>query len=226
MTGGGWVFLGVARSKTGGDRTVRCRPQHRMVSAGTPRGLAAGRRLGHSDCMSTPMRTADADRLELAAQLQDVIAHRITALEVQAAAAGRLAMGTSPAATEALRAVLRLGHEAMSEVRRLGRLLDDGAPAAMQPAPTLASLEELLGMRVEAEVPPGVALCAYRCAELLTRTGGGVTVRVVGEQLRLGSGAWPDGDGAARLRTLVKPCGGELRLLGDGTCRIDLPLAS
>jgi hypothetical protein len=172
------------------------------------------------------MRTADADRLELAAELQDVIAHRITALEVQASAAGRLARGASPATAEALRAVLRLGHEAMGEVRRLGRLLDDGAPVAMTPAPTLAGLEELLGVRIDADVPPGVALCAYRCAELLLAAGGPVRVRVVGETLRLQSPGPLKATAADRLRTLVRPCGGGVRFSGPDGCRIDLPLAS
>ena len=171
------------------------------------------------------------DRLLLAADLQDLIAHRVTAMEVQAAAARRL-LSTAPAsAADALAAVLRLGHDAMGELGRLGRLLDDGTPAAMQPTPTLASLEGVAGARVEAgdaDIPAGVALCAVRAVELLIRAdpgGHGVNVRVVGEIVRIECAWAPSPDELVRLRTVARPCGGRVTLPAAARCHIDLPFA-
>ena len=171
------------------------------------------------------------DRLLLAADLQDLIAHRVTAMEVQAAAARRLLSSAPAAAADALAAVLRLGHDAMAELGRLGRLLDDGTPAAMHPTPTLQSLEGVAGARVDAgdaDVPAGVALCAVRAVELLIRTdpaGHGVNVRVVGEIVRIECGWAPLPRELVRLRTVARPCGGRVTLPAAARCHVDLPFA-
>ena len=99
-------------------------------------------------------------RLALAADLNDLITHRVAAVQVQAAAAERLLTGTEPGAAAAIVAVRGLTAEAMDELRRLARLLDDGAPLSLEPAPSaLPGVAEPL--------PGGVALCAYRCVEAL-----------------------------------------------------------
>ena len=171
---------------------------------------------------------ADEYRFALAAELQDLIAHRVTAMEIQAGAAVRLVQTAPAAANDALAAVRRLGQEAMGEIQRLGRLLDDGPRAAMQPAPTLASLGGLGGARVDsgaADVPAGVALCAVRAVELLARRAATVTVAIVDGDVRIECDWEPEPEEEARLRTLALPCRGELSRPHPGTCRLDLPLA-
>jgi hypothetical protein len=173
---------------------------------------------------------ADAYRLALAAELQDLIAHRVTAMEIQAGAAARLVRTAPAAANDALAAVGRLGQEAMGEIQRLGRLLDDGARAAMRPAPTLAHLDGLAGARVgggAADVPAGVALCAVRAVELLACHAAPetVTVAILNGVVRIECEWEPGPEQEARLRTLARPCRGELRRLRPGNFRLDLPLA-
>jgi hypothetical protein len=173
---------------------------------------------------------ADEYRFALAAELQDLIAHRVTAMEIQAGAAVRLVQTAPAAANDALDAVRRLGQEAMGEIQRLGRLLDDGARAAMQPAPTLASLGGLPGARVDGgavDVPAGVALCAVRAVELLARRAAPetVTVAIVDGVVRIECDCEPGPEEEARLRTLARPCRGELWRPRPGTCRLDLPVA-
>ena len=101
-------------------------------------------------------RLPSGPRLALAADLNDLIAHRIAAVQVQAAAAERLLDAADGGAARAIQAVRGLTADAMDELRRLARLLDDGAPLPLAPVPGFAE-----------GLPGGVAVCAYRCVELL-----------------------------------------------------------
>jgi signal transduction histidine kinase len=122
-------------------------------------------------------RAATEERLRIARELHDVVAHSMSVIAVQSAVGGHV-MDTQPEeARQALAAIESTSRSALIEMRRLlGVLRQDGEPAgSLVPAPGLADLAPLIaqvgeaGLRawiqVEGErgpVPPGVDLSAYR----------------------------------------------------------------
>lgn len=120
------------------------------------------------------------ERLRIARELHDVVAHSMSAVTVQAGMA-RMVIDDDPAlAKRSLAAIERTGHQALDEMRRLLYVLrsDDGVAAERAPAPTLADLDELLdqarrsGTRIDVSahgdpspVPPGVQLAAFRVVQ-------------------------------------------------------------
>ncbi|MGH8886871.1 MAG: sensor histidine kinase [Egibacteraceae bacterium] len=133
------------------------------------------------------MRRALAEeQARIARELHDVIAHNVSVMVVQAAAA-RDVFDLDPArARGALGAIEATGRRAMVEIRRLLGAVqpDDGEPAVLAPQPGLSQLDTLIrqvraaGLPVEVvihgepfELPSGVDLSAYRIVqEALTNT--------------------------------------------------------
>ena len=171
---------------------------------------------GRPDSFGAVTRLPTGPRLALAADLNDLITHRVAAVQVQAAAAQRLLNDTEPRAAAAIVAVRGLTADVMDELRRLARLLDDGAPLALEPAPsTLPGVAEPL--------PGGVALCAYRCVEALAGMELSFDVSDALLEIRC--------DGLVSLRlerslkAFVRPCNGTVSRRGARTWSILLPLA-
>ena len=122
-------------------------------------------------------RAVSQERLRIARELHDVIAHSMSVIAVQSAV-GNHVMDTQPAeARKALAAIEATSRSALTEMRRLlGVLRQEGEPrGSLTPAPGLADLSALVaqvqdaGLRVwisvEGErglVPPGIDLSAYR----------------------------------------------------------------
>jgi signal transduction histidine kinase len=125
------------------------------------------------------------ERVRLAREIHDVIAHSVSVMVIQAAGA-RTVMDREPArAEESLRSVERAGREALAEMRRLLGVLGDRQDLrALAPQPGLDDLPELVSstrdagldtsIRVEGEpvaVSQGLSLCIYRVVqEALTNT--------------------------------------------------------
>jgi len=119
------------------------------------------------------------ERGRIARELHDVIAHNVSMMVVQAAAAARVLAGDEPDVRGALRAIETTGRETVDEMRRLLGVLrraDDGL--ALAPQPGLRDLESLVahvreaGLPVELHVegepvalPPGLDLSAYRIVQ-------------------------------------------------------------
>lgn len=124
-----------------------------------------------------------AERDRIARDLHDVIAHSVSAMVVQTAAAQDL-VRTDPARAEGLLAdVADTGRRALAETGRLLHVLrDDAGELGLRPAPGLAELPQLVeefrgrGLDVTVELPSsvpvlpaGVDVAAYRIAqEVLT----------------------------------------------------------
>ncbi|MQY02143.1 sensor histidine kinase [Actinomadura macrotermitis] len=123
------------------------------------------------------------ERARIARELHDVLAHTVSVMVVQAAAADDV-FDTSPEkARQAVRGLEASGREALVELRRFLRtvrvLEEETADDALEPQPSLADLDRLAGtvqaaglaVRVvreglaDADVPPGVALSAYRIVQ-------------------------------------------------------------
>ncbi|MBZ3906439.1 sensor histidine kinase [Streptomyces scabiei] len=151
------------------------------------------------------------ERVGLARELHDIVAHHVSAIAVQAQA-GRAMAGQRPgAALEALEVIEGEASRTLAEMRAMVRVLRDGAPAECAPQPGVADLTSLARrapvpvVDVElpddmGELPPQIDAAVYRLAqEALTnalrhaRNASRVEIRVV--------------EGAGRLRLRVSDDG-------------------
>ena len=145
-------------------------------------------------------RRAVADeRLRIAQELHDVVAHSMGVIAVQAGA-GMHVIDTDPAeAKRSLEAISSTSRSTLTEIRRLLGVLreDEGAATALAPAPGLDDLPRLAAdltdagvptaLRVDgpaADVPKGVELTTYRIVQealtnVLKHGGPGATAEVV-----------------------------------------------
>jgi signal transduction histidine kinase len=144
-------------------------------------------------------RATLAERLRIARELHDIVAHHLSVVVIQAQGAQRVMSGDAGRAREAMAEVERTGRTALEEMRRLLGLLRTGdagpdagpgaGPRAAEagehvPAAGLADLDELAertrraGLpvtltvnRVAGQIPPDVGLTVYRVVqEALTNT--------------------------------------------------------
>src|SRR5581483_9741068 len=128
-------------------------------------------------------RAVAEEQARIARELHDVLAHNVSVMVVQAAAARDVFEASPARALEALRSIEQTGRAALGDLRRLlGSVRTGGAELAPQPG--LARLGELVaqvtrtGLRVELAVEgrprpltDGVDLSAYRIVqEALTNT--------------------------------------------------------
>jgi signal transduction histidine kinase len=131
-------------------------------------------------------RAAAEEQARIARELHDVIAHSVSVMVVQAAAARDVFDARPERAREALGSIERAGREALSQLRSLLGVVraPDEAARPYQPQPGLADVDELVervrrtGLPVElvvegerVPVPVGIDLSAYRIVqEALTNT--------------------------------------------------------
>jgi signal transduction histidine kinase len=119
------------------------------------------------------------ERVRLAREIHDVVAHSVSVMVIQAAGA-RIVMDSDPLRADmSLRSVERAGREALAEMRRLlGVLADSEELRTLAPQPGLEDLSELVSstrsaglnasIRVEGEpvaVSAGLSPCAYRVVQ-------------------------------------------------------------
>jgi signal transduction histidine kinase len=180
------------------------------------------------------------ERVRIARELHDVVAHAISVIVLQARGARR-SLATDPEETRAaLDTIEATGSEALAEMRRLlGMLRTYDEDVALAPQPSLRYLDALAaqvreaGLPVELsvegepiELPPGVDLSAYRIVqEALTNalkhagpTSARVVVRYGKDDLELeiadtGAGAVAsdgEGHGLVGMRERVSLYGGRL----------------
>jgi signal transduction histidine kinase len=167
------------------------------------------------------------ERLRLARELHDVVAHAMSVIAVQSGVGAHVADSRPEEVGKALAAIETTSRAALTELRRLlGVLRQDSEPqASLTPMPGLANLDSLLAevgkaglavrVRVEGtplQLPAGVDLSAYRIVqEALTNVvkhagpaHAQVTIRYRGQEVAVevtddGRGAVPPvGDGRGR----------------------------
>lgn len=127
------------------------------------------------------------ERLRIARELHDVLAHSISVISVQSTVGEHLAASDGAAAKEALATIGAVSRSSMSELRQILTLLrqdDDSASIPYEPVRTLDDLDDLVAsfaatglevtLTISGEphpVPPSAALCGYRVVqESLTNT--------------------------------------------------------
>ncbi|MFF2993354.1 sensor histidine kinase [Streptomyces sp. NPDC057950] len=195
-------------------------------------------------------RRADEERLRIARELHDVLAHCISVINVQAGVGLALLDSDPEQARSALTTIKEASKEALGEVRQVLATLRAPGDAPRAPAPGLDRLPELVeqaaaaGLAVEVrgtppKLPPGIDLAAFRIVqEALTnvvRHSGSRHARVriepSGDALRLrvdddGPGTDADaggsGHGLAGMRERAAALGGtiEAGARDDGGFRV------
>ena len=163
-----------------------------------------------------------AERTRIARDLHDVVAHSVSVMVIQAAAARRSLTSSPEQTADAIESIESTGRRTMSELRSiLGVLRTDVSDATLAPQPSLSSLESLAGLdglpvtvTVEGDLtalPESVSVTGYRLIqEALTNVrrhagsvdrvtvalradGAGVRIEVIDNGR--GAGALPDADG-------------------------------
>ncbi len=119
------------------------------------------------------------ERARIGDELQDIIAHSVSAMIVQAGGARRVLRSRPDLARASILSVEETGRDALADLRRLlGMLRKDGDPRALAPQPGLDQLEALVRsmraagldceVRCEGDVialTPGADLVGYRTVE-------------------------------------------------------------
>jgi signal transduction histidine kinase len=119
------------------------------------------------------------ERVLIGAELQDIVAHSVSAMVIQAGGARSLLRSDPDRARESILNVEQTGRDALADLRRLlGMLRKDDDPRALAPQPGLDQLSALVdsiratglicdlrteGKRVD--LTPGIDLVAYRVIE-------------------------------------------------------------
>jgi signal transduction histidine kinase len=183
-------------------------------------------------------RALTEERLRIAQELHDVVAHSMGVIAVQAGV-GAHVIETDPAeAKKSLDAISHTSRSTLAEIRRMLGVLRDDRSASYEPSPGLADLDRLVrnlasaGLETEVrnegtqtELPPGVDFTAYRIVQealtnVLKHAGRARAVIVIGYEesaLRLeilddGRGingrAAPGGHGLIGMRERVGVYGG------------------
>ena len=165
----GLLFVGVLPYVLG--RMMRARAERAAAQRSEAERIDAERDIRAKSAVSE-------ERVRIARELHDVIAHSVSIMVIQAGGA-RIVMEASPERAEAsLRSVERAGRDALAEMRRLLGLLDGGRRGDLAPQPGLAELRPLLSrareaglnttLRVEGDPQPisaALDLCAYRVVQ-------------------------------------------------------------
>ncbi|MFD5317426.1 sensor histidine kinase [Streptomyces sp. NPDC127098] len=144
----------------------------------TARIRRAQRAAERAERVAAERRRADEERLRIARELHDVLAHSISVINVQAGM-GLALLDSDPEQTRAALATIKsASREALGEVRQVLDTLRAPGAAPRAPAPGLDRLPDLAeqaahaGLRVEtstegtpAPLPPGADLAAFRIVQ-------------------------------------------------------------
>ena len=124
------------------------------------------------------MRAVAEERLRIAQELHDVVAHSMGVIAVQAGVGAHVIDSDPVEAKRSLQAIAETSRSSLTEIRRLLSVLRDDNGALYTPAPGLADLSALVrdissaGLRVDVRcqgaatsIPPGVDFTAYRIVQ-------------------------------------------------------------
>jgi signal transduction histidine kinase len=195
-------------------------------------------------------RRADEERLRIARELHDVLAHSISVINVQAGVGLALLDSDPEQARTALSTIKAASKEALGEVRQVLDTLRTPGDAPRAPAPGLDRLPELVeqaagaGLTVEVggeppPLPPGADLAAFRIVQealtnvvrhsgsrrarvWLERDSGALRLRIDDDGPATGAEAGGSGNGLAGMRERAAALGGTIEAgpRADGGFRV------
>ncbi|WP_234539127.1 sensor histidine kinase [Streptomyces shenzhenensis] len=203
-----------------------------------------------ADRAQAARRRADEERLRIARELHDVLAHSISVINVQAGMGLALLDSDPEQARSALTTIKAASKEALGEVRQVLDTLRAPGAAPRAPAPGLGRLPELVeqaaatGLTVEVtgeppRLPPGADLAAFRIVqEALTNVvrhsgsrharvrlehgAGKLRLRIDDDGPATGADAGGSGNGLAGMRERAAALGGTIEAgpRADGGFRV------
>ncbi len=172
-----------------------------------------------SERAAVTSRALDAERLRIARELHDVVAHSVTSIAVQSSVGLDRLRPDPDAAERALATIETSSRTALAEMRRMLGMLrhHDEISASLTPAPGLDLVDALVSestaagiattLAIEGDrpefVPPGVDLCGYRIVqEALTNVlkhapGADASVAITWSPESVGIDVHDDGHGVA-----------------------------
>ncbi|MEV0172121.1 sensor histidine kinase [Streptomyces sp. NPDC050803] len=195
-------------------------------------------------------RRADEERLRIARELHDVLAHSISVINIQAGVGLALLDSDPEQARTALTTIKAKSKEALGEVRQVLDTLRAPGAAPRAPAPGLDRLPELVaqaasaGLTVDVEgeaprLPPGTDLAAFRVVQealtnvvrhsgsrharvRLDRDGATLRIRIDDDGPATGADAGGSGNGLAGMRERAAALGGTIEAgpRADGGFRV------
>jgi signal transduction histidine kinase len=168
---GSWqVSLGLGSAPVG---FVRAATEVAFVSAAWAVGRAMRSAAAYNERHARA--TVQEERLRIARELHDVVAHSMSVIAVQAGVGHFVIRDRPEEAEKALAVIETTSRESLTEMRRLLDMLREERPGDMLPAPSLADLPELAGHARRAgldvdlaisgeprELPAGEDLAAFR----------------------------------------------------------------
>ena len=139
-----------------------------MVAAVTFGGIAVANRRAFVSSIQEraedeARRRVDEERLRIARELHDVVAHTMATINVQAGAAAHVAAERPDAAVDALQAIKVASREGLRELRAILNVLRQAdEPDSTQPAPGLAQLDDLVDGTRRAGLPTTLTVTGDR----------------------------------------------------------------
>jgi signal transduction histidine kinase len=235
----GWLVV-IIGGAWGAGRAIRNRRMLIEDLRATAAELAASREeLAH--------QVVAQERLRIAQDIHDVLAHSVSVMLVQAGVAERKAAREPALAADAARSIQESGRQAMDELRQmLGVLRLDEAQQPTTPQPGIDQIAGLVrhfrdaGLVVDYQgpdegvpVPPAIGLTAYRVVQegltnVLRHSGAGRACLRVGAAVGMLSvevadpgpaveETTPPGHGLVGMRERVESCGGRLEIGQDAS---------
>lgn len=144
--------------------------------------LSTQARADHAEAtrLAESERAVARERLRIAREMHDVVAHSMSVMAVQAAAAQEITHSDPDRAITVMQSVENTGREALNEMRRMLGVLRNGddVGGTLDPQPTLADIDDLVaqsrlsGLATELTVsgarrdlPHGIELAAFRIVQ-------------------------------------------------------------
>ena len=165
-------------------------------------------------------RAALAERLRIAREMHDIVAHHVSVVVIQAQGAQRVADSDPDRAKTAMADVERTGRTALDEMRRLLGLLRSGEPGADREAGTAGQLPGIAQLPDGAYRPPQGLADIDILAERLQRAGLGITIVRRGEPRCM-----PDDVALTVYRIVQESLTNVLKHAGPATVTVELEFA-
>ena len=133
-----------------------------------------------ADRLASTARAVADERSRIAREMHDVVAHGMSVIAVQAAAAQEIVHTDPDKAAEVMGRIENVGRQSLNEMRRMLGVLRNGddSTASLTPQPTLADVPGAVEQATEAgvatnlvvrgdvrDLPPGIELAAFRVVQ-------------------------------------------------------------